>query len=113
MPVELVSLRKRREFVSTAASGYKWVRPSVIVQAKRTDNDIVGIGFTVTRKIGNAVVRNRTKRRLREAARVIANEYAELGVQYVLIGRSETLHTPFEELLDDIAHAFTNLNRKL
>ena len=63
------------------------------------------IGFTVTKKIGNAVVRNRTRRRLKEAARLELAERPVAGVDLVLIGREGTRGRDFLQLRDDLARA--------
>ena len=63
------------------------------------------VGFTVTKKIGNAVQRNRIKRRFRAAAREVLPELAEPGHDYVLIARPAALHRPWAALLDDLRRA--------
>jgi len=68
------------------------------------------IGFTVTRKLGNAVVRNRIKRRLREAVRVASGLDLRRGHDYVFIGRAATLAQNFKDLKDDIVAATQKLN---
>ena len=76
------------------------------VQAlSRGDEGPVRIGFTVTKKDGNAVVRNRTRRRLREAARLLVRELPVQGTDLVMIGRDATRTRPFALLLDDIRRA--------
>ena len=81
----------------------------VVLQAlPRPDTEPARLGFTVTRKIGNAVVRNRTRRRLKEAARLVLKERPVAGVDLVLIGRDSTRKRDFMILQDDIRRA---LNR--
>jgi ribonuclease P protein component len=63
------------------------------------------IGFTVTKKIGNAVVRNRTRRRLKEAARLEFSDFPVTGVDLVLIGREGTRRRAFLDLRDDLRRA--------
>ncbi len=65
------------------------------------------IGFTVTKKVGNAVVRNRTRRRLKEAARLLLRQRTVRGVDLVVIGRDNTRFRPFADLLDDLDRALT------
>jgi ribonuclease P protein component len=86
----------------------------VVVQAlSRADpqlpTELIRVGFTATRKIGGAVVRNRAKRRLREAARALLPEHGRAGVDYVLIARSGTPTRPWARLLDDVRSALQTL----
>ena len=68
----------------------------LVLQALRRDDDGAGApGFTVTKKVGNAVVRNRTRRRLKEAARLLLREQPVAGVDLVLIGRDATRRRAF------------------
>lgn len=70
-------------------------------------------GFTVTKKIGNAVVRNRIRRRLREALRSVAPAHARAGCDYVLIARQAALSQQFPELCGDLKTAFQRINSAL
>ncbi len=65
----------------------------------------VRVGFTVTKKLGNAVIRNRIRRRLRAAADRIMPAHAKRGYDYVVIGRAQTLSRPFSALVDDLETA--------
>ncbi|NNJ74462.1 MAG: ribonuclease P protein component [Anderseniella sp.] len=86
-------------------------RKGCVVQARvRDDAGEPRIGFTVTRKLGNAVVRNRIKRRLREAVRVASGLDLRRGHDYVFIGRAATLAQDFQELTGDIVFATQRLN---
>ena len=85
--------------------------PGVVMQVRnRGDDAPARIGFTATKKIGNAVVRNRTKRRLREAARLTIWTQALPGHDYVLIGRAITAERPFDALRQDLIAAITRLH---
>ena len=72
--------------------------------------DTMRVGFTVTKKVGDAVRRNRAKRRLREVARTILPLYGVGGTDYVLIGRDATLTRPFVDLLDDLKTALRKVH---
>lgn len=82
------------------------------MQARRRtpqDRSPPRVGFTATRKIGNAVVRNRARRRLREAARRLVPLYGLAGVDYVFLARETTGVVPWERLLDDMKDALLRL----
>jgi ribonuclease P protein component len=72
--------------------------------------DTVRVGFTVTKKVGDAVRRNRAKRRLREVARAVLPLYAVGGTDYVLIGRDATLTRPFADLIEDLKTALRKVH---
>jgi ribonuclease P protein component len=82
--------------------------PGLVLQAlPREDTGPARLGITVTKKIGNAVTRNRTRRRLKEAARLVLNTHILNGVDIVLIGRSGTATRPFTALQDDLRKALS------
>ncbi len=77
---------------------------------KRGKDGDIRVGFTCSKKVGNAVTRNRAKRRLREAARVILPKVGEPGWDYVLIGhKGSTASRPFAQLCDDLSTAVAQL----
>jgi len=104
-------LKKRAEFLRVAAKGRKAPMPGLVLQAmSRGDDRPARLGFTVTRKVGNAVTRNRARRRLKEAARLLLAEQAAAGVDLtgvdlVVIGRDATGKRPFADLRRDLAKA--------
>jgi ribonuclease P protein component len=99
-------LTRRAEFLLVAGKGQKAPAPGLVLQAlPRQDDAPVRLGFTVTKKVGNAVRRNRTRRRLREAARAVLAEAPLHGVDLVLIGREATAGRPFDALKDDLRRA--------
>ncbi|MGI9507311.1 MAG: ribonuclease P protein component, partial [Geminicoccaceae bacterium] len=113
---KVVRLKRRFEFLAVAATGRRWIAPSFVLQVgPSTDAGIaespgVGLGFTATKRIGNAVARNRAKRRLREAARLLAS-HAVPGHDYVLIARPEVLTCAFQTLLEDLEEAFSRAHQ--
>jgi ribonuclease P protein component len=103
---QLARLTRRAEFLRVAAAGRKTPMPGLVLQVlKRGDDAPVRVGFTVTKKIGNSVVRNRTKRRLREAARLLLRDHPAAGADLVLIGRDKTRRRDFLALMDDLRQA--------
>jgi ribonuclease P protein component len=99
-------LTKRAEFLRVAQKGRKAPVHGLVLQAlPRDDGGPARLGFTVTKKVGNAVVRNRTRRRLREAARAVLAAEPVAGVDLVLIGREATRGRAFGLLLEDLRRA--------
>lgn len=107
-------LKNRADFVAAAQQGLRWSAPGFLMQAHpRPDRATPRIGFTVTKKIGNAVIRNRLKRRLREVVRLAAPTLPETGIDFVLIGREPGLVRSFAEMQLDFAAAVDGIARKL
>ena len=110
-------LLRRPEFLAVAGARRKWVAPGLILQARRhdarqhppADGPPVRLGFTASKKVGNAVARNRARRRLRAAARAVLTPHAAPGHDFVLIARTETLTRPYADLLADLAAGLRRL----
>lgn len=105
-------LKRRAEFLRVAAARRKWAAPGLILQAAPSVSDdapasepSIRVGFTCSKKIGNAVARNRAKRRLRAVAQAVMAIEAAPRHDYVLIGRQETLRRPYALLLQDLRTA--------
>lgn len=99
-------LIRRAEFLRVAAKGRKVAMPGLVLQVlQRHDTAPVRLGFTVTKKVGNAVIRNRTRRRLKEAARLLLQAQPVSGVDLVLIGRDATRGRAFAALQEDLRKA--------
>ena len=112
--VALERLKRRPDFLRVADGRRKWVTPGLILQTLArapTDDacDAIRVGFTATRKIGNAVIRNRARRRLRAAAASVMAHHAVAGFDYVLIARSGTPGRPYAALIDDLETALRRL----
>ncbi|HEX3699467.1 MAG TPA: ribonuclease P protein component [Phenylobacterium sp.] len=102
-------LKKRADFLACAQAP-SCARGSVVVQARARDSaPLVRVGFTATRRVGGSVVRNRAKRRMREAARRLLPELASPGFDYVFIARGGLAARPWERLLDDVKSALIRL----
>lgn len=109
-PPPIERLKKRSDFLA-AARAQSCAKGAVVMQARnRADEQtVIRIGFTATRKVGGAVVRNRAKRRMREAARVLLPQLARPGFDYVLIARNGAPTRPWPRLLDDVKSALLSL----
>ena len=105
MAPKLETIPKRADFLSAAKARSTAARGLVLQARDRGDVEGFRVGFTVTKKVGNAVTRNRVRRRLREAARLRLSELAKPGFDYVLIGRKSTIDRDFGSLLGDLAYA--------
>ena len=115
-------LKRRREFLHVARSERKWAAPGLVLQAldrhapaaasddDRIEEDEIRVGFTVTRKVGNAVIRNRARRRLRAAAETVIPSHAAPGHDFVVIGRAGTIRRPFTALVGDLEAALRKLS---
>jgi ribonuclease P protein component len=106
-------LRKRAQFLFVR-QGRRANRPHVLVEARRrTPAGPAGIGFTASRKAGCAVVRNRARRRLKEAVRQLISAHGLAGVDYVFVARQSTSEAPWAALLDDVRNALIRLRAEL
>lgn len=115
--IPLTRLKKRSEFLRVASARLKRVTPGLILQGRKhtlkeiesSKIETLRLGFTVSKKVGNAVVRNRVKRRLKAAAQAILPIKAPTHVDLVIIGRQNTLKRPFPDLLADLENALGKL----
>ena len=109
----LETLSKRSDFVA-ASKAEKYVGKSILIQARPNSLQTIRVGYTASKRVGNAVARNRAKRRMRAAVAETLAFYGTSGTDYVLIGRAQTTcNTKFEELKNELICAFENLNVKL
>lgn len=102
-------LRQRADFLA-AAHGAKVATAAFVLQARDRGKDgPVRVGFTVSKKVGNAVERNRVRRRLREIVRLSVTAPLRSGHDYVLIGRRGALSLPYERMSEDFNKALRRL----
>jgi ribonuclease P protein component len=94
---------KRRTDFRAAASGARAQSSGFVLQArKRSDEGTARVGFTVSRQVGNAVERNRVRRRLRELVRLARPGSLHAGHDYVLVGRRTALAAPFRDMMQEL-----------
>jgi ribonuclease P protein component len=113
----LVRLKARADFLRVAAARRRVVRSGFLLQAApnpggSADGEAVRVGFTASRKVGNAVVRNRAKRRLRAVAAEVLARHGRKGTDYVLIARAGAGERPYAELVGDLEAALRRIDRR-
>jgi len=113
----LATLQRRSEFLRIRG-GRRWACDAFVIETKArdgttADGTVAGprFGFTVTRKLGSAVVRNRIRRRLREALRIMPPGSARDGWDYVVVARPAAADIPFAALQEMFSTAFGRLDR--
>ena len=109
--VQPVRMKKRKMFLNVANTGTKVVSGSIIVQACPNDLGLIRAGFTVTKKIGCAVIRNRTRRRLKEVVRLCPMMADMIGFDLVFIGRLSTKDREFTKLQADLIYALKEIKK--
>ncbi|MFV0625756.1 MAG: ribonuclease P protein component [Alphaproteobacteria bacterium] len=112
---EIDKIKKRKDFLRVA-KGIKVVTQSLILQAAQSlsmEETPPKIGYTTSKKIGKAHVRNRTRRRLRAAVQEIFPDKALKNIEYVLIGRYNTATCDFSILKDNLSFALKRANKEI
>lgn len=103
-------ITKRSDFLA-ANRGKRFATPGfvLLVRDRQDDDPVKRLGITITKKVGNAVVRNRMRRRFRELAREMLGEKGKVGADHVLIGRDGGIERDFGELRADLTKALGKL----
>ena len=112
-------LQQRSEFLAVAGTRKRCATAGLVLQvAKRRSSDThglpathIGIGYTASKKVGNAVCRNRAKRRLRALATELLPRHGTAGNNYVVIARATTVDRPFDALRKDFLYALKRLSK--
>ncbi|MBN9668900.1 ribonuclease P protein component [Roseibium aggregatum] len=103
------TLKKRSEFLAVAKGGRLGRRAFVVQGLKRESGEAARMGYTVTKKTGNSVMRSRIKRRLRAAVGALAPEDIPPNADFVLIARDSALTLPFQKLVTDLKSGLTQV----
>ncbi|MGI9380832.1 MAG: ribonuclease P protein component [Methyloligellaceae bacterium] len=119
--MKIPTLKSRAQFLHMR-KGIRWSTPSLILQInypyEKFDGKLNGercarFGFTVTKKLGTAVVRNRVKRRLKEAVAKKGMELSRPAYDYVVIGKEGAIGSRFSEIVEDLAEAIVESHKRL
>jgi ribonuclease P protein component len=110
LTISLHILKQRAEFLAVAAKGRRCATAGLIMQCMPAAHDQLRLGLTASRKVGNAVVRNRARRRLRALAREVMPMHASHGHDYVLIAKTDTARRDYDALRQDMMRALQKLN---
>ena len=110
---KLQSMPSRRDFLQARNQGQKALARGLVIQAVRRDSGTWRVGLTASKKIGNAVCRNRARRRMRALARQHLVTMARPGIDYVLIARHDTISCDWQDLVTGLTKAIRYLHHKL
>ena len=111
----IVTLKKRPEFLWIRGGTRASVTSFLMEAKRRPDGHKAGaaprFGFTVTKKLGGAVVRNRIRRRIKSAIAEVSSDGARDGFDYVIVARAAALERPYQEILSDVRRAFSLIHK--
>ena len=117
--MRIATLKKRSDFLRVRAARCHWAAPGLVLQAapapaaEDAGSGSVRVGYTASRRIGNAVARNRAKRRLRATVAHVMPASAHCGCDYVVIARAATLTRPFDALIVDLTAALARVSTRM
>ena len=107
------TIPSRAGFVAARSKGKKALSRGLVIQASENEASYWRVGLTATKKIGNAVTRNRARRRMRALARSYLAPVAEPGTDYVLIARYDTVTADWQDMAKGLQKAIRYLHRSL
>ncbi len=119
--MKIQTIKKRSEFLAIFKKNISYYSKSTLILAKETPEiyledqhkDFCRVGYTVTKKIGNAVVRNKCKRRYREIFRELAPKLAQNNFDYSFLARKEILNKDFSKIKADVEFCLKGIKRKI
>ena len=113
--MKLITIKSRGDF-QRVRGGVKFNAPAFLLDSKARSATDAGddprFGFTITKKVGGAVERNRMRRRLKEAVRQLPDDLARSNFDYVVVARRALLERPFTDICADVAAALTHVHRE-
>ena len=107
------TIPSRARFLAARSNGKKALSRGLVIQAIQNETSQWRIGLTATKKIGNAVTRNRARRRMRALARSYLGPLAQPGTDYVLIARHDTVNADWQDMAKGLQKAIRYLNRSI
>ena len=107
------TIPSRAGFLAARSNGEKALSRGLIIQAIENEGSQWRIGLTATKKIGNAVTRNRARRRMRALARSYLVPLAQAGTDYVLIARRDTINADWQDMAKGLQKAIRYLHRSI
>ena len=107
------TIPSRAGFLAARSNGKKALSRGLVIQAIENDTSQWRVGFTATKKIGNAVTRNRARRRMRSLARSYLVPLAQPGTDYVLIARHDTVNADWQDMVKGLHKAIRYLHRSI
>ena len=110
---DMKTIPSRAGFLSARSKGKKALARGLVIQAVTRGSDEWRIGLTATKKIGNAVTRNRARRRMRALARDHLSPMAKNGIDYVLIARHDTTTANWQDMANGLQKAIRYLHRTI
>ena len=110
---DMKTIPSRAEFLAARSKGGKALARGLVIQAVARDSDDWRVGLTATKKIGNAVTRNRARRRMRALARDHLSPLAKNGIDYVLIARHDTATANWQDMANGLQKAIRYLHRTI